>query len=83
MNNKKNIIIASVSVVVSIIYTLLLKFVDVQNIGPENSAVGFAKMNAFFHKLIGSNMTIYKITEVFGYLLFLLVLIYGCIGLYQ
>ena len=83
MKNKKNIIIASVSVSLSIIYTLLVKFVDVKNIGPENSSVGFAKLNAFFHKLIGSNMAIYKITEIFGYLLFILVLIYGCIGLYQ
>jgi undecaprenyl-diphosphatase len=83
MKNKKNIIFVSISVVVAIIYTILVKFVDVQAIGPQNSSVGFAKLNGFFHKLIGSNMTIYKITEVFGYILFLLVAIYGCIGLYQ
>ena len=28
-------------------------------------------------------MTMYKISEIFGYMILLLILIYGCIGLYQ
>lgn len=82
MKNKK-LIISLVLTVVSIIYTLLVKFVDVKPIGPNGSKVGFAAINGFFSKLVGSNMVIYKISEIFGYILLLLVLIYGCIGLYQ
>ena len=80
---KKNIIIASILTVVSIVYTLLVKYVDVKDIGPNNSSVGFATLNNAFKNLVGNTNIIYKISELFGYLLLLLVLIYGCIGLYQ
>lgn len=80
---KKNIMISLILTGVSIIYTLLVKYVDVKAIGPNDSSVGFAGINGFFSKLIGSHMFIYKISELLGYVLLLLVLIYGCIGLYQ
>ena len=80
---KRNIIVSSVLFVVSIIYTILVKNIDVKPIGPNSSSVGFSTFNNWFRNLIGSNMTIYKITEVLGLLLFLIVFIYGTIGLYQ
>ena len=83
MKNKKNIIIAAVLTVASVVYTLLVKFVDVKEIGPNNSSVGFSSLNKWFSNLIGSNLTIYKISEVLGYVIMLLVLIYGCIGIGQ
>lgn len=81
--NKKNIIIAGSLTLASIIYTLLVKFVDVKAIGPNGSEVGFAWLNKIFHNLLGEHMVIYKISEVLGYVVMLLVVIYGCIGLYQ
>ena len=83
MKNKKNIIISVVLTVLSIVYTYLVKAVDVKEIGPNNSSVGFSTINESFKNLVGSSNTIYKISEIFGYLILLLVLIYGCIGLYQ
>ena len=58
---KKNIMISLILTGVSIIYTLLVKYVDVKAIGPNDSSVGFAGINGFFSKLIGSHMFIYKI----------------------
>ena len=83
MKNKKNILIACIFTLLSIIYTLLVKVVDVKPIGPNSSEVGFSSLNKWFQNLLGSNMTIYKISEILGYIVMLLVLIYGCIGLYQ
>jgi len=80
---KKNIITSVILTVVSVIYTILVKVVDKDSIGPNGSVVGFSKLNEAFKNLIGSNMTIYKITEVLGLLMFLIVLIYACIGLGQ
>ena len=80
---KKNMIIAIILTVISVVYTLCVKFIDVKNIGPNNSSVGFASMNKFFYNLIGNHMWIYKITEVFGIVLLLLVVIYGAIGIGQ
>ena len=83
MMKKRNIIVSIVLTIVSVVYTLLVKKVDVRAIGPNNSKVGFGALNEWFSKLIGSNMVIYKITEVLGIILLLLVVIYGCIGIGQ
>ena len=80
---KKNMLVSISLTVLSIVYTLLVKYVDVSQIGPNNSSVGFSTINLFFKNLIGSNMFIYKISELFGYILLLLVVIYGFIGMYQ
>ena len=80
---KRNIIISVILTIVSIVYTILVKTVDVKPIGPNNSNIGFSRLNDAFRSLIGSSTLIYKITEVFGLILLLLVVIYGCIGIGQ
>ncbi|MBQ9024580.1 MAG: phosphatase PAP2 family protein [Bacilli bacterium] len=83
MKKKKNIIICICLTLMSIIYTILVKNVDVKNIGPNNTSVGFSTINNLFKNLIGSDMKIYKITEIFGLLVFIICLFYGIIGIYQ
>lgn len=80
---KKNIILTSILLVIFGVYTYLVKSYDVKAIGPNKSKVGFAAINKWFKNLIGSNMTIYKITEYLGYALLLIVLVFGIIGLVQ
>ena len=80
---KRNIIMSIFLTIISVIYTYLVKTYDVKNIGPNNSKVGFSKINSWFSNLIGSHMTIYKITEVLGFIVLLIVAIYGVLGLYQ
>jgi len=83
MKKKRNIIICIILTIISILYTILVKIVDVKPIGPNSSKVGFASLNGLFKDLIGNNMTIYKITEVLGYLVFIICLFYACVGVYQ
>ena len=66
-----------------ILFTILVKFVDVAQIGPQGTSVGFSTINNFFHKLIGVNMTFYDISEIAGYIPFLMVGGYALVGLYQ
>jgi len=80
---KRNIIEAISFTVAFIIYTLLVKFVDVKPIGPNGSKVGLATMNKWFMNIAKENHFFYKLSELLGYIILLLVLIYGCIGLYQ
>lgn len=80
---KRNIIISIVLIILSVLFTALVKNVDVKPIGPNESMVGFADINKLFHNLIGSNMTIYKITEVLGYIPIVMALVYVFIGLKQ
>lgn len=49
-----------------ILWTLLISIVDVQSIGPWDSAVGFATINGLFHDLTGVHMTLYHITDWLG-----------------
>lgn len=80
---KRNIIISIVLIILSVLFTALVKNVDVKPIGPNESMVGFADINKLFYNLIGSNMTIYKVTEVLGYIPIAMALVYVFIGLKQ
>ena len=83
MNMKKYLKSAIIFLVISIIYTILVKVVDVASIGPNGSKVGFATINDWFHQLFPYSETWYKTTKYLGLLPFLLVGYYGCHGLYQ
>lgn len=82
MKLKKNVTCIGLFII-SVIYILLVKFVDVSSIGPKNSSVGFSHINKLFNNIFSYNPTIYKITEILGYLALLIVAIYGLIGVYQ
>lgn len=83
MRLKKRNVLNLFLVIFCFIYTLLVKVVDVSNIGPDGSKVGFSCINKFFYNVFSYNENIYKITEVLGYLALLIVCGYGLLGLYQ
>lgn len=72
-----------ITFIISVLYTLLVKVVDVSDIGPQFSRVGFSTINNYFHNLTGYNDTWYNITKYLGIIPFLLVAYYGLIGLKQ
>ena len=80
---KRNIITSITLIILSVVFTLLVKNIDVKPIGPNESLVGFADINKLFHNLIGSNMVIYEITEIIGLIPLLIALIYVIIGIKQ
>lgn len=83
MKNKKNKLIVIIFLLVSIIYTLLVKYVDVASIGPKMSNVGFSTINKFVRDFVGYSDLWYKVTKYLGILPFLLVGFYGVEGLLQ
>lgn len=80
---KRNIITSITLLILSVVFTLLVKNIDVKAIGPNESLVGFADINKLFHNLIGSNIAIYKITEIIGLIPLLIAFIYVIIGIKQ
>ena len=80
---KKNIIINVSLIILCIIFTLIVKYIDVSSIGPNNSSVGLSFINNFFHKLIGVNMGFYNFSEICGYIPLLMVAGYGVVGVVQ
>ena len=83
MNKKRVRIISLIFVICAIIYTILVKKIDVDKIGPLNSEVGFSHFNNAVHQLIGVNMEWYEITKYLGVIPFLFVAFFGLIGLKQ
>ena len=82
-NTKVNIIITSCLFLAFIVFTILVKVVDVQSVGPNGSEVGFASVNEAVFKVFGYNQTLYDVTEILGLVTFLIIGFFAVLGLYQ
>ena len=60
---KRKLCVAAILLATFALWTLAVCLVDVQVIGPRDSAVGFAALNGLFHRLTGVHMTLYLITD--------------------
>lgn len=65
------------------LWTAAVQCVDVQRIGPQGSAVGFAAMNRFVHELTGVHMPLYILTDWLSLVPVLFVLGFAILGLGQ
>ena len=81
--NIKFILTGIALIVLFIVWTALVKCVDVQGIGPNGSAVGFAALNGFVHKLTGANMVLYNITDWLGIVPICFAAAFGVLGFTQ
>lgn len=81
--NKKNLCVAGSLFLLFILWTVVIHFVDVQKVGPKESAVGVATFNVFFHNFTGVHMIIYNITDWLGVVPFLIVLGFAILGTVQ
>lgn len=66
-----------------ILWTVLVKLVNVRAIGPNDSSVGFAILNEWAHALTGYNRSLYVITDWLGLIPVLVVLAFATMGLIQ
>lgn len=63
---KHSVLRALILCFISVLFTLLTKWIDVKPIGPEQSQTGFATINVFVHELFGVHMIWYYITDWLG-----------------
>jgi undecaprenyl-diphosphatase len=77
----KSFYIAIIFLISFAVWTILVKYVDLKPIGPDNSTVGFATINGYFHRLTGTNMTLYTITDWLGLVPIFVAFFFGVIGL--
>lgn len=84
MNNKKrNFLISGILLLIAITFTILVKVVDVKQIGVNNSSIGFATLNQFIFETIGVNIIWYHITDWLGLIPVFMAIVYAFIGLIQ
>lgn len=66
-----------------LLWTAALRLIDVQAIGPQGSAVGFASINRCFHELTGVHMLLYRITDLLSLVPLGIVTGFAMLGLRQ
>ncbi len=66
-----------------ILFTILIKTIDVEAIGPFGSEVGFSAINDAFRKIFPYSDLFYKISKYLGYAAFLIIFVYALTGLIQ
>lgn len=81
--NQRNFIITGALFLAFILYTIAVKVVDVQAVGPENSKIGFAAINQAVFIFFGDNPFWYSATEVTGILALFVAAAFGLLGVAQ
>lgn len=66
-----------------VLWTVLVRTIDVASIGPNGTSVGFATVNQLVHSHIGVNMVLYTITDWLGLVPFLAAIFFAVIGFVQ
>ena len=66
-----------------VVWTLVIRYIDVQAIGPRGSTVGFATINRFVHNLTGVHMDLYIVTDWLSVVPLMFVIGFGILGLVQ
>ena len=49
-----------------VLWSMIVCYVDIKQIGPRGASVGLATVNGYFHNLTGVNMMLYTITDWLG-----------------
>lgn len=70
-------------IIAFVVWTTLIQVVDVQSIGVNNTNVGLATINRWFHSLTGVNMTLYTVTDWLGLIPIFVCMLFGFMGLVQ
>ena len=81
--NKKSLVWGASLLLSFVLWTVLVRFVDVRAIGPDGSSVGFAALNGFVHGLTGVNWSLYAVTDWLGLVPIVVALGFTVLGLVQ
>jgi len=80
---KRNFLISTILILLAILFTFLVKVVDVKQVGLNGTNIGFATLNQFIFKTIGVNMIWYHITNWLGLVPIFIAMAYALIGFIQ
>ena len=83
MKEKRNLLTGAGLIGAFALWTVLIRWVDVQAVGQNGTKIGFADFNVWFHQLTGVHMTLYTITDWLGLVPIFICLCFGVLGLVQ
>ena len=82
-NTPKSICLSACLLLSFAAWTALVRWVDVQPIGPDGSTVGFATLNQYVHNITGVHLSLYIVTDWLGLVPFATALGFAALGLVQ
>ena len=82
-NGKRELMPGLVLLAGFIVWTILIRHIDVQRAGPGGTEIGFASFNVWFHWMTGVHMLIYTITDWLGLVPIFICMGFGLLGLIQ
>ena len=80
---KRNFFISTILILLAVVFTILVKVVDVKQVGVNGTSIGFATVNQFVFESIGVNMIWYHITDWLGLVPIFMAMVYSLLGLVQ
>ena len=86
MKNQKltqNCAFGGLMLILFVIYTIMVKFIDVDKIGAQNSEIGFSTINDFFRSKLEFSKLWYNISKVFGIIVILTACMFALLMLIQ
>ena len=83
MKEKRNLLAGAGLIGAFALWTVLIRWVDVQAVGQNGTKIGFADFNVWFHQLTGVHMMLYTITDWLGLVPIFICLCFGVLGLVQ
>ena len=79
---KKKVFIQFLAVaLIAVVFTVLVKTVDLGFVSNTDSAIGFASINLSFNSKFGFNPLLYKVSEYLGYSVFVIVAFFALLGI--
>lgn len=82
-SNRINFTVTGLLLILFMIYTIALMYIDVEPIGPKGSKVGFAALNKSVQRLLDIHMVLYNITDWLGLVAVLVAMGFAALGLVQ
>ena len=83
MKEKRNLLTGAGLTGAFVLWTVLIRCVDVRTAGQNGTKIGFAGFNIWFHQLTGVHMALYTITDWLGLVPIFICLCFGVLGLVQ
>ena len=83
MKEKRDLLTGAGLISIFALWTILIRYIDVQSVGQNGTKIGFAAFNVWFHQLTGVHMTIYTVTDWLGLVPIFVCLCFGVLGMVQ
>lgn len=80
---RKSLIVSLGFLSLFILWTVIVKLINVKQIGPQNSEVGLAGINQFVHNLTGVHFDMYTATDILSIVPLTICIGFGILGLLQ